>query len=104
MLGNAGSGRSYPFIDVPEAHHELSHHQGDPVKQEKLAKIDTWEVSKLARLLGKLNTITDAQGNPLLDTTAVFFSSEIEDGDAHRHSNMPVLLAGSAGGAFKTGR
>ncbi|UQA56076.1 DUF1552 domain-containing protein [Polyangium aurulentum] len=104
MLGNAGSGRSYPFIDVPEAHHELSHHQGDPAKQAKLAKIDTWEVSKLARLLEKLNTITDAQGNPLLDTTAVFFSSEIEDGDAHRHSNLPVLLAGSAGGAFKTGR
>lgn len=104
MLGNAGSGRSYPFIDVPEAHHELSHHQGDPVKQEKLAKIDTWEVSKLARLLEKLNTVTDAQGAPLLDTTAVFFSSEIEDGDAHRHSNLPVILAGSAGGAFTPGR
>jgi hypothetical protein len=104
MLGNAASGRSYPFIDVPEAHHELSHHQGDTAKQAKLQKIDTWEVSKLARLLEKLNTVTDAQGVPLLDNTAVFFSSEIEDGDTHRHSNLPVLLAGSAGGAFTTGR
>jgi len=104
MLGNAGSGRSYPFIDVPEAHHELSHHQGDPAKQDKLAKIDTWEVSKLARLLEKLNTITDAQGNPLLDTTAVFFSSEIEDGNSHSHNNMPVLLAGGLGGKLNTGQ
>jgi hypothetical protein len=27
----------------------------------------------------------------------IFFSSEIEDGDAHRHTNMPILLAGRGG-------
>ena len=34
----------------------------------------------------------------------VFLSSEIEDGNSHAHTNMPVLLAGSAGGVFTSGR
>jgi hypothetical protein len=34
----------------------------------------------------------------------VFFSSEIEDGNAHNHTDMPILLAGSGGGAIQTGR
>jgi hypothetical protein len=40
----------------------------------------------------------------MLDNSSVFFSSEIEDGDAHRHTNLPVIVAGRAGGAFKTNR
>lgn len=35
MFANEGSNRSYPVIDVPEGHHELSHHGGDPKKHEK---------------------------------------------------------------------
>ena len=34
----------------------------------------------------------------------VFFSSEIEDGNSHRHENLPVLLAGGASGQLDTGR
>jgi hypothetical protein len=35
--------------------------------------------------------------------TAVFFSSEIEDGDTHSHYNLPVLVGGGLGGAIPTG-
>jgi hypothetical protein len=103
MLGNAGSGRSYDFIGVAGAHHEISHHQNAQANFDKLEKIDTWEVAQLAYLLEKMDGVKEANGATMLDNSAVFFSSEIEDGNAHRHTNLPVILAGSCGGAFKPG-
>ncbi|MBL0221153.1 MAG: hypothetical protein IPQ07_45755 [Myxococcales bacterium] len=38
-----------------------------------------------------------------LDNSIVFCSSEIEDGDAHRHTNMPVVVAGGGAGSIVTG-
>lgn len=99
MLGNAGSNRTYDHIGVPDAHHELSHHMGDAGKLAKLTKIDTWEVQQLADLLAKLDKI-DEGGSSVLDNSLVFFSGEIEDGNTHSHLNMPVLVAGKAGGAL----
>ncbi len=105
MLGNAGSNRSYPFLDVPEGHHELSHHQDNPANFEKLTTIDTWEVEQLAYLLGRMKATPDgADGETLLDNSLVFFSSEIEDGNSHAHTNLPVIVAGRAGGAIASGR
>ncbi|MCA9547060.1 MAG: transcriptional initiation protein Tat, partial [Myxococcales bacterium] len=40
----------------------------------------------------------------LLDHSVVFFSSEIEDGNSHRHRDLPVILAGGASGQLATGR
>lgn len=103
MLGNAGSGRSYEFIGVKGGHHELSHHQGLPENLAALQAIDTWEIQQLASLLEKLDAMPEGNGT-VLDSCAVFFSSEIEDGNTHSHHNLPVLLAGGLGGAFKPGR
>ncbi|MDP6944124.1 MAG: DUF1552 domain-containing protein [Myxococcota bacterium] len=103
MLGNAGSNRSYDFIGVSGAHHEISHHQDLQENFDKLTVIDTWEVAQFANLVSKLKATPEGDGT-LLDHCAVFFSSEIEDGNAHRHENLPVLLAGRAGGAIDPGR
>ncbi|MEZ4219953.1 MAG: DUF1552 domain-containing protein [Polyangiaceae bacterium] len=103
MLGNAGSGRNYDFIGVSGGHHQLSHHQSQQSNYDKLTKIDTWEITQLAYLLEKMDQVSEGSGT-LLDNAAVFFSSEIEDGNAHRHTNLPVLLAGGLGGALPTGQ
>lgn len=103
MLGNAGSGQVYDFLGISEQHHELSHHQQDPVRLEKLAAIDTWEVTQLADLLSKLKAIPEAEGS-LLDHAAIYFGSEIEDGDTHSCFNLPVVVAGRAGGALSPGQ
>jgi hypothetical protein len=103
MLGNAGSNRSYDFLGVSGGHHELSHHQGDAAKNAALTTIDIWEVEQFAYLLSRMDAI-DEGGQSMLDHSVVFFSSEIEDGDSHSHFNMPILLAGSANGAFTPGR
>jgi len=109
MLGNAGSGQSYPFLyangqPISQGHHEISHHQNLQENFDKLTEIDRWEVEQFAYLLGKLDAIDEGNGITALDTSAVFFSSEIEDGNAHRHTNLPVLVGGGLGGTFKTGR
>lgn len=101
MLGNAGSNQAYPFIGVPGAHHELSHHMGDPAKLAQVALIDAWEVKQLAALLARLDAIVESDGKSVLDHSLVFFSGEISDGNSHNHDNMPVLVAGSASGRFK---
>jgi len=96
MLGNAGSNRPMPHLGIAEGHHTLSHHQNDQGMINQLIQIATWELEQVAYLLNRLAAIPDGQGN-LLDNTLVFFSSEVEDGNRHRHHNLPVLLAGGEG-------
>ncbi len=104
MLANAGSGRTYSFIGVDEDHHSCSHHQNLQSNYDKLEKINLWEMQQFAYLLKKLQATSDINGKSLLESSAVFFSSEISDGNRHNHDDLPVLLAGSANGYFDTGR
>ena len=104
MLANAGSGRVYDFLGISDGHHQLSHHQSLQANYDRLMQINKWEIEQLAYLLEKLKTTTDVEGNPLLDSTVVFWSSEISDGNRHNHNDLPVIVAGKAGGAITTGR
>lgn len=105
MLANAGSGRSYTFVDptVTGGHHDLSHHQSDPENFRKLEIIDRWEVRKVAELARRLHAEKDADGESLLDRTILYMSSEISDGNSHTHTNMPVFLVGRGGGVVTPG-
>jgi hypothetical protein len=39
----------------------------------------------------------------LLDNSALFFSSEVSDGNRHNHDDLPVIMAGGLGGALTEG-
>jgi hypothetical protein len=103
MFANEGSNRSYSFIDVPESHHDLSHHGGDPKKHEKIKKINRFHISQFAYFLDKLKSIREGEGN-LLDNSMIVYGSGISDGNRHNHNDLPILLAGKAGGTIQTGR
>jgi hypothetical protein len=103
VFANDGSNRSYRFINVPEGHHDLSHHGRDKKKQEKIRTINRFHISQLAYLLGKLKAVKEGDGT-LLDQCMVVYGSGISDGDAHNHDNLPVLLAGKGGGTLTPGR
>lgn len=103
MAANAGSNQTYPELGVFDGHHQISHHQNDPTNLANLTIIDRWEIEQFAYLLGQLAGVTEPGGS-LLDSSVVFYSSEIEDGDAHRHTNMPILLAGRGGSAIVPGQ
>ena len=103
MLANAGSNRSYPMVGVNGGHHSLSHHQNDPKKMEDITKIDTFLVSQLAYFLDKLKSIKEGE-RTLLDNSLVLYGSALADANRHTHHDLPVVLAGSGGGRFETGR
>jgi hypothetical protein len=103
MSSNAGSNQSYSFLGVSGAHHEISHHQGLQANFDKLTIINQWEIAQLALLLDGLAAVPEGEGT-LLDQSLVFFSSEIADGNSHQHTNLPIILAGSGGGASIPGR
>ena len=48
MIGREEGGRSYPQAGVPEGHHSISHHDNNPEKLAKLAKIDAYHVKQMA--------------------------------------------------------
>lgn len=102
MFGNGGSNRSHTEIGINVGHHELSHHQGDANRLNTLAGIDAWEVGIFAHLVRRMAE-TEVDGGTLLDQTTLLFGSEIEDGNSHAHYDMPIVLAGRAGG-LQTGR
>ena len=103
VFANDGSNRGYRNIGVPEGHHDLSHHGGDPMKQEKVRKINLFHVEQLAYLLGRLKSVREG-GGTLLDHCMIVYGSGISDGDRHNHDDLPILLAGKGGGTLKTGR
>ena len=103
MLGNAGSPRSYRMVDVPDAHHGLSHHGDDAAKLERIGRIDRFHVERFAAFLDVLAETKDAGGAPLLDSTLVMYGSGLGDGNRHEHHDLPIVLAGAAPGV-RTGR
>ena len=92
-LANDGSNRAFPEIGVPEAHHQLSHHRGQPVTLEKIAKIDRFYTEQFAWFLERLRSISMADSNLLADSMIVYGGC-ISEGNQHLHSNLPIILAG----------
>ncbi len=103
MWGNMTSNRNYAFLGASGGHHDISHHGGNQALVDKLKVIGRWEVEQLAALMTRLNELPDVDGRTVLDNTLIFYSSDVSDGDAHNHDDMPVLVAGGAAG-FTMGR
>lgn len=103
MLADEGSNRSYRDIGIPEGHHDLSHHGNDPRKQEKIRRINRFHMEQYAYLLERLKAIPEGDRS-LLDNCMILYGAGISDGNRHNDENLPVLLAGRAGGAIDTGR
>jgi hypothetical protein len=103
LLALEQSPRAYPEIGIPEAHHGLTHHQGDKEKIEKVTQINCFHAKQFAYLLAKLKSTPDGDGT-LLDHSMITYGSGLSDGNAHDHSNLPTVLAGGGCGTLKPGR
>jgi hypothetical protein len=103
MLAREGGVRPYPEIGVPEAHHSISHHGGDPVLIEKLTKIQCYHMDQFAYFVEKMNG-TKEGSHTLLDNSAIVYGASLADPNHHDHDHCPTLFIGNAGGQFKTGQ
>jgi hypothetical protein len=97
QLARETSNRTYPEIGVPDPHHPLTHHRGHPDFIEKVTKINTFHVELFAGFVQKLKATPDGDGT-LLDHSAILYGSALSDGNAHSNTDLPLVVAGHAGG------
>lgn len=103
MFTNAGSNRSYREIDVPEGHHDLSHHGNNDGKQAKISKINEMHAKMFKYFLDRMASIKEDNGS-LLDNSMIVYGSGIGDGNRHNHENLPIVLLGKGGGLLQPGQ
>lgn len=104
LMAHDGSNRSFQDIGVSDGHHNISHHRRNPDNLAKIAKIDLFYMQRLAYFLDKLKTTKDVDGKSLLHNSMIVYGGCLSDGDRHNHNDLPILVAGNAGGAFAPGR
>ncbi len=103
MAGHELSGRTYPEIGVPDAHHPLSHHRGVPAALAKLTKVNTHHMSLFASFLEKMRSTPDGDGS-LLDHSIIVYGAGMSDSNSHSPYDLPILLLGGGAGQLKGGR
>ena len=103
MYGREQTGTPYPQIGVPEPHHPLTHHQNNPDKMAKCAKIQRYHIGLFAEYLDKLRKTPDGDGS-LLDHVILLYGAGISNSDRHTHGPLPAFLAGGGAGTLKGGR
>jgi hypothetical protein len=103
MFADEGSNRHYRQINIADGHHDLSHHQGDPVKHDKIRRINRFHVEQFAYILKRLKEIPEGDGT-LLDNCMIVYGGAISDGNKHNNEDLPIVMAGRGGGAIQTGR
>lgn len=103
MYGREQTVRSYPQIGIPEPHHPLSHHGGDPEKMEKCAAIQRYHLELFTKYLEKLDKTPDGDGS-LLDNMILIYGAGLSNSDRHTHGPLPTLVLGGGAGKLKGGR
>jgi hypothetical protein len=103
MYGREQTGRPYPQIGVPEPHHPVTHHKGDPGQMEKCTRIQRHHIELFAEYVEKLRKTPDGDGS-LLDHSILLFGSGISNSDRHTHGPLPIFLVGGGAGTLKGGR
>jgi hypothetical protein len=114
--GSGGPIFRWDGMDHEYNHHKLSHGKvrddcfGDSTEdgcdnvdgyEDMLFDIDVWHAKRMARLLDRLDSYTEADGKTVLDNSVVLYTNELSDGKGHSFMDLPYILAGSCGGAFK---
>ena len=103
MIGKEQSPRPYPQIDVPDAHHPLSHHNNQPELVERMSRINRYHTELFSRYLAKLRATPDGDGT-LLDNMTILYGSGISNSTRHSGQNLPLLVMGGGAGTLQGGR
>ncbi len=104
QFSNAWNKLLFPWIDSNIEGHTLSHAgpSNEAYNKQWIGRTQ-WYAEQLAYFLERLDSIPEGDGT-LLDNTAILWTSEVARGNTHSWRDMPIMLAGSAGGSWQTGR
>ncbi len=120
MLDHEQSNRYFNFISgVKGMWHAISHWRdisgktedddgktswsSKEVKYNQYLKIIEYHHEQVAYFLNRLSQIEEG-GSTLLDRSMILYGSPFADGNEHISRNLPMLIAGRAGGQIKPGR
>lgn len=96
----ARSNLVHTWAQGTQGHHDMTHVGAS----DELSRINTWYASQLAYLGQQLLDTKDAMGNSLLDSTLVYWGSDVSWAYVHSYDNMRAFFLGSGGGYLKTGQ
>jgi hypothetical protein len=102
-LGRELSVRTYPEIGISDGHHPLSHHQDDPEKLAKLAKLQTYQMQSFADFLVKLQSTPDGDGT-LFDHSLFFYGAGMSNSNVHYMYDLPAMVVAGRDFAVRGGR
>ena len=105
MLNNDLSQMNFRFIEGVRGalHLDLTHNGKAPELEAMYLKTNQYHVRQFTYLVERMKAI-DEGGSTLLDNSVLMFASSLFDGDAHGADQLPIVLAGKAGGALQPGR
>jgi len=103
QLGQEGNGSMrFPFLGHTGVMHSYSHESQHYERGAAMWNIHLWYAEQFAHLVGKLQSVREGDGT-LLDNTLVVWLTTMSDGRLH-DGKTPVITAGRAGGAVRTGQ
>ena len=94
------------FEDVfekPILHHSMTHYQANQNVLRELEMLDRFYIGQFAKICQKMDVIKEGEGT-LLDSMMFTYGSGLSSGMLHECTNLPTVIAGSAGGRMKTNR
>jgi hypothetical protein len=81
----------------------MAHHAERPGKLEGYQIANEYCVGKYVEFLQKLHAIKEGERS-VLDNSMILYGNNMRDGNSHTSANLPILLAGRAGGKLDPGR
>lgn len=91
------------LFEKPIQHHGMTHNQSDGETLRKLKELDRFHVEQFARLVAKMDAIPEGDGT-LLDHMMFLLGSGLSSGELHVYTDLPTVIAGSAGGRIALNR
>jgi hypothetical protein len=70
---------------------------------QKVAQINTYHVTQLAKWIGKLKS-TQEGDSTLLDNSMIVYGAGLSDGNRHTHHDLPTIILGRGADYLKPGR
>jgi hypothetical protein len=103
MMSREASQRTYPALNIPQTHHDASHHGGNADNMERHARINVHYAQLFVAFLEKLRAMPEGDGT-VLDNSLIFYGGGMSDGQAHAPYPLPLIVVGRGGGRVKGDR
>ena len=98
QLARETSNRTYPEIGVPDPHHPLTHHGGDPEKIAKVAKINAVPRVAVRVFLREAEARRRKATERCSIIRVILYGSGMGNPNVHDHVNLPIIVAGGGAG------